>query len=235
MFAAESKGLDEIASSRSIHSPKSICYGLTKDFGYLALEFISLKPLSNQVKMGEELAKMHQNSSKYFGWSRDNTIGSTPQSNQINGDWVSFWKEERLLFQLNLALKNGYSPKAYEDGLKLAENIPHFFSNYNVEPSLLHGDLWGGNVASDSKGDPVIFDPAVYYGDREADMAMTELFGGFNDRFYASYNQSYPLDQDYKTRKSLYNLYHILNHFNLFGGGYASQSHSITQKLLSHI
>jgi len=235
MFIAESKGLNEIANSQSIRSPKSICYGLTKDFSYLVLEFISLKPLSSQIKMGKELAKMHQTTGKYFGWSRNNTIGSTPQSNQKNSNWASFWKDHRLLFQLNLALKNGYPPKAYEDGLKLAENCHLFFSNYNVKPSLLHGDLWGGNAACDSNGNPIIFDPAVYYGDRETDIAMTELFGGFSNDFYVSYNQYYALDKDYTTRKNLYNLYHILNHFNLFGGGYASQSHNIVTELLRHV
>lgn len=234
MFISESEGLGEIANSRSIRSPKSICSGTNQEFSYLVLEYIPLKALSNSVMLGKQLAKMHSASSESFGWHRNNTIGSTPQSNKKHNNWASFWKTERLLFQLNLALKNGYSPKAYEDGLKLAENIPHFFASYHVKPSLLHGDLWGGNAASDPEGSPVIFDPALYYGDRETDIAMTELFGGFNSGFYESYNHSYPLDQDYKTRKNLYNLYHILNHFNLFGESYASQATNMTQELLSY-
>ena len=120
-------------------------------------------------------------------------------------------------------------------GLELAEKTHLFFTDYQPRPSLLHGDLWGGNCASDNNNNPVIYDPAVYYGDRETDLAMTELFGGFNNDFYQSYNDTFALDPGYKTRKDLYNLYHILNHYNLFGGSYASQANSITQKLLSEI
>lgn len=256
MFIAESEGLDEISKTNSIRTPESICYGSTDEFSYFILEFLELSPLShsslsNQGQAGEQLANMHldhsKNSSKNnsknssnnnatsFGWHRNNTIGSTPQINQQNNNWVTFWKENRLIYQLELSHKNGFTTKSYEKGLALADNIQHFFSAYTVKPSLLHGDLWGGNISADNHGNPVIYDPAVYYGDREADIAMTELFGGFNQEFYSAYNAHYALDEGYKTRKTLYNLYHILNHFNLFGSGYASQSEQMINKLLAEV
>ena len=237
MFSAEADGLNEIRKSSSITSPKAIAYGQTTDCGYLILEYIDLQPQINQALLGEQLARMHQLQSpnKEFGWKRNNTIGSTEQSNKPNKDWNSFWKDERLLYQLKLAQKNGYSSASYDNGLKLSENIFSFFTDYQPKPSLLHGDLWDGNCASDLNGNPVIYDPAVYFGDRETDIAMTELFGGFSTDFYDAYNTHYPLDAGYKVRKQLYNLYHILNHFNLFGGGYASQADSMTKHLLSEV
>jgi fructosamine-3-kinase len=238
MFIAEAEGLDEIAQSQSIRTPRTICHGTTENISYLALEYIDLKPLSNQMEAGKQLALMHQKTQQHpqacFGWKRDNTIGSTPQSNRQHNNWISFWRNERLLYQLSLALKKGYPHKAYDQGIELAENLDSFFS-HTVQPSLLHGDLWSGNCASDSQGNPVVFDPAVYFGDRETDIAMTELFGGFDQNFYSAYKERYPLEQGYKTRKILYNLYHILNHYHLFGGSYASQAECMTQALLAEI
>jgi len=241
MFIAESAGLNALREPQAIRVPKSICHGSNNKFSYLVLEYIELKPLVNQMSAGQALAKMHlypykipvAQPQKRFGWIQNNTIGLTPQSNTPHDSWVSFWKEERLLPQLNLAKSNGYSSKDFDNGLKLAESLDHFFTSYSPQASLLHGDLWSGNCASDSQGLPVIFDPAVYIGDRETDIAMTELFGGFSQDFYAAYNAHFPFDPEYKTRKQLYNLYHILNHFNLFGGGYASQSAKMTKSLLS--
>jgi len=242
MFEAESKGLEALNSSNSFRLPKPICHGDNEHYSYLVLEYLDLKPHISQKLTGQSLAKMHRfqrsltdNTKRSFGWERNNTIGSTAQSNRYHKDWLSFWKQERLQFQLNLALSNDYPFIDYENGLKLAENLNTFFSNYSPQPSLLHGDLWSGNCASDAHGNPVIFDPAVYWGDRETDIAMTELFGGFNQDFYAAYNADYPLDPGYATRKQLYNLYHILNHFNLFGGGYASQAARMTNTLLAQI
>jgi fructosamine-3-kinase len=119
-------------------------------------------------------------------------------------------------------------------GDRLLADLPRFFDEM-PQPSLLHGDLWGGNWASDSDGNPVLFDPAVYYGDREADLAMTELFGGFDDRFYQSYRQTWTIDPGYSTRKVLYKLYHILNHFNLFGGGYVRQAQGMVDSLIAEL
>jgi len=233
MFIAEAQGLQEISKSKSIRVPSVICYGKTTETSYLVIEYISLSASAGNTKTAEKLAKMHRYKATKFGWFRDNTIGVTPQYNQQTDSWVQFWQQQRLLPQLQLALKNAYPKAAYEDGLKLVEKIEVFFSNYRPIPSLLHGDLWGGNHAHDQDGKPVIFDPAVYYGDRETDIAMTELFGGFRPAFYSRYNDCFPLDDGYSVRKTLYNLYHTLNHYNLFGGGYASQATNMTRRLLS--
>lgn len=237
MFSAEASGLIEIEKSQTIRSPKVLVHGRTTAFSYLVLEHIPLHSQINQQELGQQLAQMHQfsNSKKLYGWNRDNYIGTTPQTNQYHSDWIEFWKSQRLLYQLNLAQAKGYSNSAYDNGLKLADSLGIFFSNYQPSSSLLHGDLWGGNCASDTGANPVIYDPAVYYGDREADIAMTELFGGFRNEFYSTYNNSYALDSGYKTRKTLYNLYHILNHYNLFGRGYAKQAQSMTKQLLSEL
>ncbi len=235
MFIAEAQGLQEIQQSNSIRVPEVICYGETSKKSYLVLEYIDLSTKNNSERMAEQLALMHSYHSTQFGWYRDNNIGETPQSNQQSHSWITFWQEQRLLPQLNLALKNGYSKTSYDSGIKLLESIHMFFSSYQPAPSLLHGDLWGGNYAYDNSSEPVIFDPAVYYGDRETDIAMTELFGGFDATFYAAYKNHYPLDAGYRVRKRLYNLYHILNHYNLFSGGYASQAANMTKQLLAEI
>ena len=235
MFIAEAQGLQEIINTQSVRAPQPVCYGKTASFSYLVLEHIPLKTLKNQALAGKQLAQMHfvsRQQNNLFGWKRDNTIGSTPQPNKQQHDWVKFWREERLLFQLKLAHSKGLPTTTFDKGLLLAERLDTFF-NQSPQASLVHGDLWGGNCATDAQGNPVIFDPAVYYGDRETDLAMTELFGGFNADFYAAYQAVYPLDDGYETRKVLYNLYHILNHYNLFGGGYGSQAGSMIDQLLA--
>jgi fructosamine-3-kinase len=182
--------------------------------------------------LGQQLAYLHQHTQPYFGWHRDNTIGSTTQINQQSHDWLKFWQEQRLGFQLQLAAKNGYGGRLQASGERLGSELAVFF-NHTPTPSLLHGDLWSGNAATDKQGNPVIFDPACYYGDREADLAMTELFGGFSGDFYAAYQDVWALHEDYRVRKSLYNLYHILNHLNLFGGGYLRQAENMITGLLA--
>ena len=136
---------------------------------------------------------------------------------------------------MRLAAQNGYGGQLQRLGEKLMDSLPAFFADYTPQPSLLHGDLWSGNHAYLQNGTPTIFDPAIYYGDRECDIAMTELFGGYDTDFYAAYRSAYPLDAGYATRRDLYNLYHILNHANLFGGGYARQAEQMMQKLLRNL
>ena len=169
---------------------------------------------------------------KAFGFMQDNFIGTTPQPNGWKNTWIDFWGEQRLGFQLRLAAENGYSGQLQSLGEKLLDVLPDFFDGYIPQPSLLHGDLWSGNHAFLADGTPTVFDPASYYGDRECDLAMTELFGGFPASFYDAYRAEWPLHEDYKTRRDLYNLYHILNHANLFGGGYARQAEQMMQSLL---
>ncbi len=174
----------------------------------------------------------HGRKGKGFGFVQDNFIGTTAQPNAWNNDWIDFWREQRLGFQLRLAAENGYGGQLKNLGEKLLNTLPAFFDGYIPQPSLLHGDLWSGNHAFLADGTPTIFDPASYYGDRECDLAMTELFGGFPADFYTAYRAEWPLHEGYETRRDLYNLYHILNHANLFGGGYVKQAEQMMQRLL---
>ena len=235
MFEAEFQGLKELHKTQSIRVPKPIHCGKVDHHCYLAMEYIALQGHEQPCLAGQQLALMHQTQSDQFGWTIDNTIGSTQQRNHQSTDWIHFWQHERLRFQLDLALHKGLPQNIYEDGFKLSENLAVFFTNYQPKASLLHGDLWSGNIAYDTDNQPVIYDPAVYYGDHETDLAMTELFGNLGKSFYDCYHEHYPIDSGYSTRKTLYNLYHILNHFNLFGGGYGSQAGRMIEKLLSEI
>lgn len=237
MFAAEAAGLQEVAAQQQVKVPKVFCLGSDGKQAFLVLEHFELTSLrgDSASSLGEQLAALHRIPQAFFGWHINNTIGSTPQHNDRSEDWVEFWQQQRLGKQLQFAADNGFGGQLQRNGEKLIVALPALFSDYRPHPSLLHGDLWGGNAAADTDGHPVIFDPACYYGDREAELAMTELFGGFAQNFYAAYQQSYPLDAGYKTRKTLYNLYHILNHLNLFGSGYLHQANSMMERLLSEL
>jgi len=237
MFEAEAHGLHEMLATNSVRVPEVIGYGVADGHSYLALEYIPLGSLRGNASalMGEQLARMHRAPQPYFGWHMDNTIGSTPQINDKKHDWLSFWRDERLGQQLRFAAGNGFGGRLQSQGEKLLVNLDKLLAGHEPQPALLHGDLWGGNAAADDQGNPVIFDPACYYGDREADLAMTELFGGFGGDFFAAYNAEYPVDSDYQTRKTLYNLYHIINHLNLFGGGYLGQAESMIDRLLAQV
>jgi len=236
MFNAEAAGLKEMAETKTIKVPEVIDFGQTDEHSYLILEYIKLGRLDSQSAqlLGEQLAAMHQHQQPFFGWHINNTIGSTHQYNNRHSDWVEFWRQQRLLKQLQFAANNGFGGKLQSQGEKLAAKVDVFFNDYHPQPALLHGDLWGGNAAADSNGQPLIYDPACYYGDREADIAMTELFGGFSPAFYQAYQNSYPLDSGYQVRKTLYNLYHILNHLNLFGRTYLHQAESMIMQLLAN-
>jgi fructosamine-3-kinase len=235
MFAAEFAGLNELAKTQTVKVPTPITFGQTQNSSFLVLEFLDLKRATPQSAslLGEQLAQLHLLKQPFFGWHINNTIGSTAQKNAQTQNWVTFWREQRLEYQLQLAAQKGYGGQLQTLGEKLLLRLDSFFVDYTPQPSLLHGDLWGGNAAAIAQNVPVMFDPACYYGDRETDLAMTELFGGFSPDFYAAYNDVWQLDAGYKTRKTLYNLYHILNHVNLFGGGYAAQAQQMMQKLLS--
>lgn len=236
MFAAEAEGLEEMARTRTIRVPEPICHGTVHGQAYLVIEYVDMgRPSGNAAEQaGRQLAAMHHICREQFGWHRDNTIGSTHQSNASDADWIGFWRKQRLEFQLLLAARNGYGGSLQSGGEKLVERFAALIDHDPV-PSLLHGDLWGGNLSYDRDGNPVIYDPAVYYGDREADLAMTELFGGFGNDFYAAYNEVWPVDTGYRSRKTLYNLYHILNHANMFGGGYVRQAQEMIDRLLAEI
>jgi protein-ribulosamine 3-kinase len=235
MFAAERAGLAEMAQTATVRVPAPVAAGVAGPLAFLVLEYLELGGRGDARLLGEQLAAMHRTSADRFGFDIDNTLGSTPQPNGWMEDWVAFWRQRRLGCQLQLAARNGYAGRLHDLGLQLLEALPVFFATYTPRPSLLHGDLWGGNHGYQPDGTPVIYDPAPYYGDREADLAMTELFGGFGPSFYEGYHSAWPLDPGYQMRKTLYNLYHILNHANLFGGGYARQAEGMIARLLTEI
>jgi protein-ribulosamine 3-kinase len=210
-FAAEADGLAALRAA-ACTAPEPISQGSSGASAFLLMEFLELRSSGDFAALGTMLAAMHRKRAEHFGWARDNFIGSTPQSNGGCESWAQFWREQRLAPQLALARKNGFALDA--------PNVEKLLAGHEPQPSLLHGDLWSGNAGFIAGGAPVLFDPAVYYGDREADLAMTELFGGFPPEFYSAYGQ---LPAGYETRKHLYNLYHLLNHLNLFGGGYLGQ------------
>jgi protein-ribulosamine 3-kinase len=234
MFAAEAAGLEELRRADAVRVPRVLGAGCT-DRAWLALEWIHAGSATRttDATLGEQLAKQHRATQAGFGWSRDNTIGSTPQLNAECPDWITFYRDLRLRYQLDLAAKNGFSGRLQDRGAHLLECLPNFFHTYEPTPSLLHGDLWDGNRLTDNQGQPVIFDPAVYYGDREADIAMTRLFGGYGKSLYAAYEAAWPPDPGHRVRTDLYNLYHVLNHLNLFGGGYLGQATAMIERLLA--
>ena len=210
-FAAEAEGLEALRPH--IRVPRVLERGVKHDKAYIVLERLEIQRSGDHAAMGRMLATLHRCTGPRFGWARDNYIGLAPQQNAWCDDWTEFWRERRMRPQLEMAKRNGFSvPDVPLDLLK----------NHKPQPSLLHGDLWSGNAGFTKEG-PVVFDPAVYYGDREADLAMTELFGGFPREFYRAYDEVFPLKDGYEERKHLYNLYHLLNHLNLFGGGYLGQ------------
>lgn len=235
MFEAEAAGLLEMGETGTIRVPRPLCWGTTARNAYLVMEYIEMGRRGNAHLLGQQLAALHKVRRPRFGWDRDNTIGSTPQLNCWTESWIEFWRDYRLGVQLELAVRKGYGRRLQQQGEQLLAHFPMLFSDYQPQASLLHGDLWSGNCATDHEGSPVVYDPAVYYGDREADLAMTELFGGFGPDFMHGYNEEYPLDAGYAVRKTLYNLYHVLNHLNLFGGSYATQAEAMMGSLLSEL
>jgi protein-ribulosamine 3-kinase len=236
MFEAEAEGLREMAASRTVRVPEPVCYGEHDNQCYVVMEYLDLVGRQPDMRLfGRQLAQMHRVTSDRFGWRIDNTIGSTPQPNTPMDDWIGFWREHRLGFQLELAARHGYGGELQRLGERLLADFPVLFSDYSPQASMLHGDLWSGNYGALKGSEPVIFDPAFYYGDREADLAMTTLFGGFGSDFYAAYDEAWPLHPDYGVRRTFYNIYHIINHTNMFGGGYHGQAIGMIERVLAEI
>lgn len=249
-FEAEIDGLAALRETGCVRVPEKVGAGVTADESgeeraWLELEYLELAPLdcASGARLGEQLAELHRRTGSMpdaaYGWPRDNFIGGSPQSNRSHTTWAGFFATERLRPQLAWAAGNGMERTLREKGERLADNLGAFFLDYRPQPCLLHGDLWSGNAGQlqngKEAGTPAIFDPAVHRGDREADLAMSELFGGFPESFYAAYRLAWPLDPGYETRKTLYNLYHVLNHFNLFGGGYLGQARRMIDRLSAEL
>ena len=232
MFEAEAEGLAELKRADAVRVPEVFDVGTDADGAYIEMERFEFEGSGedNAARLGERLARLHRFTADLHGWHRDNTIGSTPQQNDQDEDWVAFFRKHRLQFQLSLAASNGHAGELQDRGNELAERLGDLFDGYEPAPSLLHGDLWAGNWGV-ADGEPVIFDPAVYYGDRETDIAMTQLFGGFGGAFYREYGRAWPLAAGSAERLELYKLYHVLNHLNLFGSGYLGQALSILRRL----
>jgi len=237
MFQTEALGLDELrkrlVKDNPIQIPNVIDVAADEEHAWLVLEFIPFATGTHQSEadLGRGLALLHQQTSTTFGLEHNNFIGASPQTNTQETSWLTFFRQHRLQGQFDLAKTNGFYQDLQDEAEELLENLPNLLADHYPIPSLLHGDLWSGNKACSTKGQPILFDPAIYYGDRECDLAMTELFGGFSNTFYAAYAQTYPIDKGYKQRKDLYHLYHILNHANLFGGHYIQQSQQIMRTL----
>ena len=237
MFAAEADGLAALRDAKAVRVPGEVTRGDDGERAWLVLEWLDLVPLDarSAARLGSALAAQHGIPREKFGWARDNFIGASPQVNGWSDDWLPFWREKRLFAQLRLAAHNRLPSRMIDRGERLAADCEAFFRHHRPAKSLLHGDLWGGNAAALADGTPVVFDPAVYVGDREADLAMTELFGGFPEDFHAAYRSAFPLDDGYPARRDLYNLYHVLNHANLFAGGYVRQAEQSIERLLAEI
>jgi fructosamine-3-kinase len=232
MLEGEAEGLRELGSANAIRVPGVLAVGATDEQAYLVTEWLELARPNSEAegKLGQQLADMHRHCGERFGWHRDNSIGRTPQHNQWSDNWLEFFRERRLRFQLELAKRNGFGGELQAGGTILKESLGSLFRDHEPSASLLHGDLWGGNWAA-TQGQPVVFDPAVYYGDRESDIAMTKLFGGFGPGFYSAYQESWPMEPGYEDRLRLYQLYYVLNHLNLFGRSYLGKAINLIGEL----
>jgi len=231
MFEAEKKGLEEIRRSRTCPVPHPVMVGTYDGISYLFQPFIKRKePDENSwAQFGRDLAEMHAVGKDHFGFKSDNFLGSLTQTNSKHSNWHDFLIEQRLGAQFELAAKNGFMDRNDHRNFnqlcgKINEWIPV------EQPSLLHGDLWIGNCIPSGQGCFFVIDPAVYWGHREMDLAMSELFGGFHSTFYSAYQEQFPLVSGYDDRKELYQLYFLLAHMNLFGHAYVQSVRSIIKK-----
>ncbi len=230
MFIKEAHGILELQKADAIKVPSVLLY----DNEFLLIDYISSgkKHKDFSENFGRKFALQHKFNSETYGFYEDNYIGSNPQPNiaseEENNNWTKFYFNKRILYQLQLAEEFGNSTNELRNGISALENkIEEIVTDSGEKPSILHGDLWSGNYMVNEDGFACLIDPAVYYGNREADLAMTKLFGGFDSRFYDSYEEAYPLPDGFEYRENIYKLYHVLNHLNLFGGGYYTQAMSL--------
>ncbi|MCK3685192.1 fructosamine kinase family protein [Maribellus sp. YY47] len=236
MFEREAEGLQHLAKATDDHLqiPEVIgCKEVNETPGFLVLDYLTPgnSEKNTEEMLGRGLAQIHRNTTSQFGFYHDNYCGATPQSNAWNSEWITFFSEQRLGFLLQLIDKKyGLSLAEKSTYEKLRVRLPKLLPEES-QPALIHGDLWSGNFMSTENG-PALIDPAVYYADREMEFAIITLFGGFSYRFFEAYNEVYPLANDWRDRNSLYQLYHILNHYYLFGGGYGPQAFAVAKSYL---
>lgn len=231
LFETEARGLRLLASVQALRVPQVIA--LIDQPPALILEWIETGTNQSAAAevLGRGLAQQHRSIGAQYGLDHDNYIGANPQRNTPCDSWLEFFRDRRLGEQATLAQARGHlTPDRARRLDRVMAHLDRFIDSALVVPSLLHGDLWGGNYLIDAASQPVLIDPAVYYGDREAEIAFTELFGGFSARFYAAYNEAWSLDRGYSDRRDLYNLYHLLNHLNLFGEGYGGSVDAILRR-----
>lgn len=235
MFEREAESLRALEAVGALRVPAGAVAGVAGATAWIAMEAIASGSPGPRFweDFGEGFARLHREGrAERFGFLHDNFLGSTPQPNGRLDDWTEFWRERRLGFQLRLARERGRSDAELDRlGDRLLERLDELLADADERPSLLHGDLWSGNFLAGAGGEPVLVDPACYYGHREADLAMTRLFGGFDARFYAAYESAWPLAPGHAERLPLYQLYHLLNHLNLFGGGYRGQCLAVLRRL----
>lgn len=229
-FTLEEIGLRLLG--RAARTPHVIKRGESGDSDFLILEWIPAGRTRNERQLGEDLARVHRITSGAFGFDLRDVVDTRPQYHHRENNWITFYLKRQVEPQIANAKRRGHwslrREKLYEG---FAERFTEFYKDREVVPSLLHGDLWGGNVMYAENGSPVLIDPAVYYGNREQDIAMTLLFGGFGPEFYRSYNDHYPLEPDWQKRMPWYQLYNLLRHLNLFGEGYG---HAVERAMMEN-
>lgn len=236
MFKAESIALKHLKLTNTIKVPEPLDYGvLSTGEAYLILEWLDLVPANQQAqkRLGQQLAQLHLIEHQQFGFEIENTIGSTPQINDWNDDWVTFFQKHRLGYQLDLIKEKYQDTDLLRKAELLSQGLPSFFEGIDFKPSLIHGDLWSGNFAMLEDGTPVMFDPASYFGHAEAELSIMNMFGGFTSHCFDAYHEIIPKSPGFERRQKLYQLYHYLNHYNLFGSGYRGQCLTLINDLLS--
>ncbi|MCC5866531.1 MAG: fructosamine kinase family protein [Wenzhouxiangella sp.] len=234
VLSAEADGLAALAQAAAVRVPRVRGRGTETEFSWLALEYLPLNRRSREadVRLGRSLARQHRHVGERYGWARDNFIGLSRQQNTVEDDWATFFLWHRLAPQLDMLESKDPDGRWGRYQRSLFETWLKRFAHHRPEPALIHGDLWSGNAAMADEAEPVIFDPAVHYADRECDLAMSRLFGGFSEAFYQAYEATWPLPADYQQRQSWYQLYHLLNHANLFGGAYLERAAGLIQRLI---
>jgi fructosamine-3-kinase len=234
---AEAHGLGLLAASGTVRVPGVLGRGVAAGQSFLALEWLEFGATPDRADraLGRQLARLHRVTGTTFGLERDNYLGATEQANGPDSDWPRFLLTRRLAPQLERAARGNRDPKLIVRGERLLGCLGAFYRDYRPVPSLLHGDLWAGNRATLATQEPVVFDPACYFGDREAELAMTRLFPGFSPDFYAAYAAAWPLAPGADERVGLHQLYHVLNHLNLFGPPYDRAALALVDRLLASV